>query len=344
MEKSCDIKQVNRLVVNGNAYEVMDILVKAQREKQGIYGQAVLPQEYKPDHLRPGGAYFGSHEHVMYFWNICSYMTGRVKSDLAFQTMTRIFNDAVAGNNEQLGLFQVDNLAESEPTKVADILRSYGFGRQELTARQLIENAKKLRAQYDGDPLKIFDGVQSYEECLARIKNDGKGNGFLGFREKMVSMILYFYNDEKLLPEMHFPLPVDFHAIRVAAATKMIDLPEETVRSKALEDTLRDIYGGYSQKMDIRDVELANAVWQLSSGLCNKSPGNLSEMVDGKMLPIQLNEYDFKQGEAFYRACGRCVLKNHCQFFVPSAPYYNYGRIIIRDRQAIWPEQLTLSL
>lgn len=301
--------------LKSHAFEVLDVIVDSYNNNLPPYNEVIMPQVYKPDSLLPDGNYHQKHEHAMYFWNICSYMSGRIKSDVAFKRMTNIFNE----NPE---LFDSKILAQTDPSFVSNVLKQNGLGRQNQVANNLIENAKRLVSEYDGDPRNIFKGVKTYEECVQRIKNN-KGRGFHGFREKMTSMITYYFIEENLISEINFPVPVDFHVLRVAFATQMISSDEDVFyKSDKISDNLRELISDYMNDRSVDPLVLTNSIWSLSSNLCNKRSGNLSA----------LDKDSLYYSEVWNRSCGRCAVKSYCKYDIPAKPYYNNGRIELLDK------------
>jgi len=310
-----------KITVNPNAYEILDTLVDSYKNQRPPYDEAVLPQDYKPDSLQFGGEYYGSSRHAMYFWNMCSYMQGGVKTRQAFKRMTDIFND----NPE---FFDCQLLSQFEPYDVSDKLADYRLGRQHSVADHWVKNAKSLLEKYDGDPRNIFEGANSYEDCVERIKKNGE-NGFDGFREKMTSMILYYYMNEGLIPGMSFPVPVDFHVLRVALATEMITVEPRNfyTYNHVVEDSLRLLFQGYLRQRDICPLDLTNSIWLLSSNLCSKSLGNYPQASKGGSDFRGFDAEKLRQSKSWQQSCGKCVVEKCCRYYISSGPYYINGAI-----------------
>lgn len=308
-------------------YKVIDIIIDSYLNDLPPYNNAIMPQTFKPDSLSAGGNYYQQHEHAMYFWNICSYMSGRIKSDVAFKRMTNIFN-------QNSNFFDSNFLSDADPEFIANILKENGLGRQNQVANNLIENAKRLVDNYGGDPRNIFNGAVNYEECVRRIKNNN-GQGFLGFREKMTSMIIYYYIDQGLISGINFPVPVDFHVQRIAFATRMIDSDGASFYGSAkINDQLRELFSDYINDRGIDPLDLTNSVWLLSSNLCNKSIGNLSAMTDSgaRAKYNELDKDSLYHSETWNRSCGKCAIESFCQYYIPSADYYSNGIIAPRKK------------
>jgi hypothetical protein len=315
-----------KITINPSAYETLDVLVDGYRNNLPPYDESVLPQECKPDSLRPGGEYHGSSKHAMFFWNICSYMQGGVKTDMAFKRMTDIFN-------KNPDLFDCKSLAEADPVEVSDRLSVYRLGRQHAVADCWVKNAQILIDKYDGDPRNIFNDINTYEDCVERIKNTGN-SGFNGFREKMTSMILYFYMNENLISETSFPMPVDFHALRVVLATEMITVEPRDfyIYSHVVEDSLRELFQGYLKNRDVCPLELTNSIWLLSSNLCSKSLGNRPAASKEGSDFRELDVDNLRLSESWRRSCGKCLVERCCRLYIPSGPYYDKGAIRVIEK------------
>jgi len=317
------------ITINPKAYEILDVLMDGYDRNIVPYCEVVLPQELKPDSLRPGGEYHGQHEHYMYFWNVCSYMSGRIKSDLAFKQMTAIFN-------ERPDLFNCQILAQTDQSEIIEVLTKHRLGRQGLVAKNWTENAQKLVNEYEGDPKNLFKNEATYDDCVDKIKND-KGKGFRGFQEKMTSMIMYYFADEGLVPGLKFPPPIDFHVQRIALATEMITIDPNNFRKNVIfENALRNLFNEYIESRKINTLHLTNAIWQLSSTLCNKNIGNTSATDrSGDRLASTYEKIDpnnMRHAESWRRSCGRCILSAYCRHYVPSGTYYTQGVIQLVDK------------
>lgn len=278
----------------------------------------------------------------MYFWHICSYMRGPIKSETAFKKLTKVFNQ----NPE---LFDTQYLASADTNSVVSALESPDLPRRLEVAKSWTINAQRLQERYNGNPLNIFKEASSYEECVTLLKNDKKGGGFYGFQEKMTSMLLYYYIDENLISDINFPLPVDFHALRVALATEIITVnPPSFYRyDNTVEDTIRSLIQNYQEDRGTNPRDLTNAIWLLSSNLCNQSPGNTASYQNNELSFPEVNPNTSKYSESWQKTCGRCALNAYCQHFIPSTPYYKKGAIIMRpkihptqEQQSLFPEGL----
>jgi hypothetical protein len=207
-----------------------------------------------------------------------------------------------------------------------------------------------MKTRYGGDPRNIFDGVTTYEDSLERIKNDKKGGGFIGFQEKMTSMILYYMMDEELIDQFNFPIPVDLHVMRVSIANEMITFPNSPDGTNVFVPetlaALRKLYFDYAADRDGNALRLCDAVWLLSMSSCGKHPGNMTIEPLGRskrtgrttyLIPNEVKIEDPVQRKAYEESCRKCPIQETCENNIPGTIYYVSGNLIIRGRRVRFP-------
>ena len=324
------------------AEEILGTLLAAYEANLPPYNQdrVRLPQDprHMPETLPRGGI-----EHAMFFFNVCYYMRGGIKSNEAVIRMSRVYD-------AHPEMFDADYASEADQSEIEGILRQNGLGFQATVAGQWIENSKRLTERYGGDPRTIFEEVTDYDQALARIKNDGKGNGFVGFQEKMTSMIIYYLMDEGLIDQFKFPIPVDLHVLRVSIANELITFPNAphgtNLFTKDTLAALRALYFNYAEEHGVNPLRLCDAVWMLSESSCGRHPGNSTIEPLGRdrrngrstiLLPVKVDTHDPAQQRAYDSSCAICPLEETCQFNIPGTPYYVGGNIIIRGERVRFP-------
>lgn len=328
------------IVHKEHAYEVLDVLLAAYLNKESPYDQDRVRLPHDPRHMpRTLDLETMPREAAMFFFNVCYYMRGGIKSNDAVKRMGRVFDQFP-------DLFDCSKAKDYPPEFIVGVLARHGLGFQNTVAQQWIENARRMHERYDGDPRNIFHGVQTYEHSQELIQNDGKGNGFLGFQEKMTSMIIYYLADEGLIDSFNFPIPVDLHVMRVSIANEMLsfgDTPFGTnLYNKELTAALRGLYMDYVSDRGIDPLRLCDAVWLLSESSCGKHPGNTTieplkrKVRNGRstyLVPKEVNPHDPAQQKAYAESCAICPIETTCQFNIPGTQYYVGGNIIIRGRR-----------
>ena len=330
------------VIDNEKIHEVLSTLLTAYQEKSFPYNldRARVPQD--PRHMPPSLPY-GSVDHAMFLWNACAYMRGGIKSIDAVIRLARIYE-------ERPDFYNCDVLENLEVAEIVPVLTKNGLGFQERAAKEWVENAKRLKQRFDGDPRNIFKGVRTYEDALEIIQNKGKGKGFVGFQEKMTSMIIYYLMDEDLIETFMFPIPVDLHVMRVSIANEMIKFPNApngtnffTEQTRA---TLRQVYFDYATKHNINPLRLCDAVWMLSNLLCGKTPGNITLEPHGRdnrngrmtyLIPNLIDIRDPAQQEAYDATCRHCPIGKSCTHLVPGKQNYVGGAVFIRGKRIEFP-------
>jgi hypothetical protein len=334
-------EELEIIVDTDHAYEVLSRLLQAYQDNAPPYDQDRVRLPHDPRHM-PTTMPYGGVEHAMFLFNVCYYMRGGIKSNDAVKRMAGLYDEAPE-------LFDAEHASVQEPAMIEEILSHHGLGFQKTVSKQWVENSKRLSEKYDGDPRKIFTDVTNYEQSLDVIKNQ-KGNGFIGFQEKMTSMIIYYLMDEGLIEPFNFPIPIDLHVMRISIANKFISFPDvpygTNLFTKHTLKALRDLYFNYAADNDVNPLRLCDAVWMLSESSCGKNPGNTTIEPLGRnhrngrstyLLPQEVDIHNPTQAAAYQASCGICPIESTCELNIPGTQYYVGGNIIIRGRRVRFP-------
>lgn len=331
-----------------HAYPILDKLLEAYHNNEPPYNLDRVRLPHDPRHM-PRTLEHGSVDHAMFLFNVCYYMRGGIKSNDAVKRMASIYDDFPE-------LFNCDYARNFSDSDLQLILKDHGLGFQASVSKQWIENSRRMQEQFDGDPRNIFEGVKSYEQSQELIQNKS-GKGFLGFQEKMTSMIIYYLMDEDLIRPFNFPIPVDLHVMRVSVANEMISfarpngdpVPHGTnLFTKETLAALRELYLDYAKDNNVNPLRLCDAVWMLSESSCGRHPGNTTIEPLGRRIRNGRNTYlipkvvdinDEAQQKAYASSCGICPIEETCEFNIPGTQYYVGGNLIIRGRRVRFPIQ-----
>ncbi|MBW4061401.1 hypothetical protein HJC99_02420 [Candidatus Saccharibacteria bacterium] len=283
-----------------------------------------LPPDFRDPLVRDNRAY------SVFLWCLCYYMRGGIKSNIAASSLGKVY----AAHPDWFDTAKAKLL---EPSYIETELKKFGLGfKAAEIGRIWVENSLRLDTRYHGDPREIFAGVSSYDEACLRIRNAGHGRGFMGFQFKMVSMIIYFLMDEKLIDFFYFPVPVDFHVLRVITTNQLVrfeDIPSNgNVFCDDLLQTARGLLESYARREHVNPLRLCDALWLLSGNLCNDYPGNTAS-VDRKrqgrrtLTTIWEPLWNDNDLRAYARSCGSCPIEQTCNGRVLSAEYYVGGTL-----------------
>jgi N-glycosylase/DNA lyase len=287
-----------------------------------------VPQDHR--HL-PENLEIGSVDHASYLFYLCCYMRGGIKSVDAAKRVGDIYVTEPA-------LFVAEKARLVAAEHIAEVLSQHGLGFQQRVSKQWVENSQRLAERYGSNPINIFEGVSDYETALARVKNDKTGGGFIGFQEKMVSMLLYYLMDEKMIEYFDFPLPVDLHVLRITIANNLLQFegydPEENLLTDELRIIARRLYHQYAVEKGINTIKLCNALWLLSESLCGQQAGNITLEPEGRkkrkgrktlLVPQPIIPSSKQQRAAYQKSCGMCPVESTCQWNVPGKSLYVHG-------------------
>jgi len=336
------------IVINWpRAYKVFDTLIKALRNRNYPYNQSTGPHVDKnlPRTMPRVGV-----EHALFLFCTCYYMRGTINSETALIALSRVYDS-------DADLFVPKFITEaSEKDSLELSLRlSQALAEQSLnykleeTIGFWIKNSAKLHRYWDGDPRKLFENINSYEDIYDRIIRKGKfdptnPNGFLCFQKKMASMIAFFLADSGIIPEFMFPVPIDFHAYRVLLATGILTLTgkgNRITKNHVLEelgDKARKVTLQYCTKRGVSPLRLCDCTWILSRTICAKYPGNDSSIGErqGRSTKVTPKMPDWGRGahiKRYIKSCHMCPINKWCQNAVPSATYYQNGHLVIIPKE-----------
>lgn len=322
--------------------QVLGRLLEALEAKEPPYDQDRVRQPQDSRHM-PNTLARGGTDHAMFLFNLCYYMRGGIKSNEAAIRLAKVFDDYPE-------LFDCETAGSSDPAVIVSILKDGGLGFQETVARQWVENSRRLQDKFAGDPRNIFEGVSSYEQSQELIQNDRKGSGFLGFQEKMTSMIIYYLMAEELIEPFNFPIPVDLHVMRTSIANELITFPDApygtNLYTKETTDILRKLYSDYAAEHGVSPLKLCDAVWMLSESSCGRHPGNTTLEPLGRtsrsgrsayLVPGVVDTEDPAQRAAYASSCGICPIEPTCKYNIPGTQYYVTGNLIIRGPRVRFP-------
>ncbi|MDB5160078.1 MAG: hypothetical protein JWO99_341 [Candidatus Saccharibacteria bacterium] len=337
-----------------HAYPILDELLRAYANNEAPYNLDRVRLPHDPRHM-PETLEYGSRDHAMFLFNVCYYMRGGIKSNDAVKRMSAVYDDHPALFDPEYvrGLSMSEDMEGILNQEIQGVLKAHGLGFQATVAGQWIENSWRMK-EYEDDPRNIFNGVTTYEQSQELIQNK-KNKGFIGFQEKMTSMIIYYLMDEDLIEPFNFPIPVDLHVMRVSIANEMVGfsdsegnpLPYGTnLFTKETLAALRGLYLDYAEERNVNPLRLCDAVWMLSESSCGRHPGNTTieplgrKIRNGRktyLIPKLVDVENPGQQKAYAESCAICPVQDTCEFNIPGTQYYVGGNIIIRGRRVRFP-------
>lgn len=327
------------------AYRLLDRLLADYRENRFPYDRAILPQD--PQNM-PKALKWQTRDHALFLFHSCYYMRGGIKSFLAFRLLSNLYDQYPNVFRPEWIRDAVDDLGFDQVVfGLFWALKIHGLAyAAKENARFWVLNALKLNEYWDNDPQQLFVfGVNpDFELLTARVankKSKDKHTGFLGFQEKMASMLAYFFYDAELIDHHRWPAPIDFHLMRVMTATEMMVVEGDRSENRFNGDytaAARELTLQYAIDRDVPMTVVANLLWLLSSEICGQNPGNSVTRGEYKARAtvLQAKKVVWRQAEiqAFDRSCRNCPLRDECRWNVPAGPYYVTGRLLVTGRRA----------
>jgi hypothetical protein len=331
--------------------ELLDVLLARWRSipkhypfdrKDAVVPQSIIPKEMRQNQFTLACFYFYA----------CIYMRGGIESLQAFSALIKMWR-------KYPDLFDPMHAAWLQPRDIQPILKEFIGWDSKAASKNWIENSRRLRNNWQSNPLCVIKGLSSYKEALRRIRNKiskrdkkeagPRNEGFLGFQPKMVSMILYFYDWEGWLkPRFLYPAPADFHNFRLALANRIMVVTPSTATirsSEKISAPWRKALMDYMKKTGADPIEVSDVLWLFSLTMCGNSPATLTfEVHPLTRRPAHLfahagveEEWDHMQWvrtkrQRLERTCMICPFEKTCMFGIPARPYYRLGLLELRPR------------
>lgn len=337
---------------------VFDLALSALKSKRYPFENILTPGEAVtlPETLETG-----TPVHGRFLFLACLYMRGGIKSDQAFTALAQFFKAFPE-------FFSVTffNEKESEKrllleTSLRENSLAYHAG---WVASSWIHNLRKLEAYWENDPAKLFDGVKKYEEVCKRLmypspdkKTLENPYGFCGFREKMVSMLLYFLMLNGLVEEFIFPVPVDIQVLRLLLSNRLLvahdsngrEITEGILNPELLRPHGRKLTYEYCRDEGVSPLRLSDALWWLGRTACPKNPGNRTKVVgerNGRKTIIEKAEliWNKSQAKSFEQSCLHCPLRGTCELNVPGRINSIHGNVELWGFRKESPQRSIFSL
>ncbi|MEI6379121.1 MAG: hypothetical protein WCO55_05665 [Candidatus Falkowbacteria bacterium] len=331
------------IIINWDiAEKVFGKLIQLLRAGAPPYDKAQLPhiKENLPKNIKTDT------ELACFLFCSCYYMRGGINSLQAILTLSPIYQKYPL-------IFRPDYFRREKFEGHQAAIRKLFVGTSlnygaEATAGFWVKNFRKLDYFWHGNPLMLFDGLDGdYSLLYHRIVNQGKfnpdkPNGFLGFQEKMASMLSYFLVDTGLVKPLMIPVPVDFHVMRMMVEHNIIQIDQadygKNIWRNGFISALREVSLVYCERHKIEPVELCNALWLYSRSCCKDSPGNVGYMDEYRGRQTAINypagaSWRTDKTQRYYNVCGSCPVKTTCIHDVPSAHYYKRHELICKPKE-----------
>ncbi len=332
-----------QIIVNkARAWEVFQALIHALRSKTPPFDK-VQTLEYPI----PASIQAGSVGHAIFLFCSCYYMRGKINSNTALDLLGVLYQkEEWMFDPKHFQNLSSDN-ARVASRWITALLVHHGLGFNAVeVGEQWVHNMTLLADYWHGNPIEIFDSANEDYEVLCTVlmkskKSKDPAHGFYGFREKMVSMLSYFYIHADIVRPFPHPVPVDFHILRILVSQEILSADGIGSKSRLSVDRLsrsaRSLTLEFCAVTGIEPKELADALWHMSREFCVEHPGNSSSVghYKGRRTPINVKpvRWTENQHSRYHRTCGRCVVETTCKWNVASANYYVQGVVEIRGER-----------
>jgi hypothetical protein len=257
MPRSNEFKVV---VDHKRAKQVFSLLIEARRNNHPVYDGIKVPHQADmlPHNLSSNDGLAFS----LYLFVLSFMMAGAVKSLTIASQLAKVHEKHPEFFDPAFMMsFSIEDLEKVLRKADGIRYRPYSF------AKYWHENFIKLHYHWSGDPRKLFNEVESYDDMCEVMVNKGgfrldNPKGFLGFQKKITSMFIFYMVDTGLVkPSWIFPVPIDYHYLRITIGTGVIRiedsnqqliLDEEIAVSPRITDPARNVAALYCHKYNVR--------------------------------------------------------------------------------------------
>lgn len=318
---------------------------------------AFVPQKVIPNQLRRDVT-----ELLLFYFYVCLYMRGGIRSLQAFRALLRMRHDHPK-------LFDPFYIYDKRlfPEEIEPVINEYVGWDSQAVARFWIENSIRLVVYWEGDPLNLIKDLRDYETATLRLRNkmtkrdlkealaiDRRNRGFMGKQPKMVSMEVYFWDWESLLEErFSYPSPADYQNFRIGLGQQALLFEPQVESLRADEDlsvVWRSVVQEYLEKSGADPVDLSDVLWLFPQLMCGSSPltlytepkiitqSNPNPQLDEELeipglfdhlgeraLPHDMRKAymaSARRRNELKRTCLACPFLSTCRYTIPAAPYY----------------------
>lgn len=162
----------------------------------------------------------------------------------------------------------------------------------------LQKNARALEI-YAWDPLNVFADKKSYREIWEVLK----GKEFSGWQEKIISLLILWFEENQWIKPLFGPPPLDMHILRILFNTNIVEF-EEAIRVDKAKRLILPCLEKVCEENQLITASLDGAMWQLSRTLCRHQP----------------------------KHCHACPIESFCESFLLSTQYYRGGKLATQPR------------
>lgn len=239
--------------------EIFRKIFRAYLENAGVFKE-LRAENFGPQNVfRPKGVEAGSAQHL-YWLALVALSDKRTNSTFLYKCFAKMFT-------QNKCLFKRGHYLSH--ARMEKLFRAYTIALPVKEIAFFLERKKHLDELFDGDPFKIFEGVSSINELIAKLRAIGKKHGiknvFPGAKQKIFSLLAMFLSEFRAF-EFNDVVPIDTWVQAIAVMTQVVH-GEGRIKDNVLEHTLRpamsELYNEFRHLLGT-----SNATWILGKVCC----------------------------------------------------------------------------
>lgn len=246
---------------SSRAREIVKVLLAAFENKEAVFSDT---KELLENQIPPNVSY-NSKNHANFLFYLISQDHG-IKSSRLYDRAKRLY-EAFPEKFDPKSI--VEEHKSPDNSGLLNFIKLLGVRYANNSTKYWYKNSEMLFDQYDGDTRNIFNGVDG-PEVSKRIRS------FYGFGPKISGLLVRVFvgtgiaNVDKI-EEIDFP--TDIHDTRIAALTKIADIPEDITENnyspfvKIAQNTWKEA----CKDKQINWLQVDRALWILGSKGCTSN-------------------------------------------------------------------------
>lgn len=239
--------------------KVFGLIFEAYVNSQGLFAEHTADTSGPQRTFRPSKLQKGSKEHL--YWLALVALSDRRTNSI------HLYKNFATMYDEDQTLFVQG--AQPSLEKATELFRAYQIALPVKETRLFLERKRHLDVFFDGDPLKVYVGVDNVSDLMQKLSDIGKAQGikvmFPGAAEKIFSLLAMFINE---LVQIEFKdlVPIDVWVQSISASTGVLN-GKGKIGTRVLNRQLRPLIAkSFSSHMENEGV--SNATWILGKFGC----------------------------------------------------------------------------
>lgn len=223
-----------------------------------------------PDAIIPEGVNAGSLEHALFLFYACNFDSSQ-RATVVYEEMRNLTKRVDFKEFPKLDEDKLYEIFKESMKKMGDPKKT-----RLNPLAVVLQNAKKLQTEYDGDPRNIFE--ENIKDTLQALQygRDKKANGkFMQYGLGKAALVMKNFVRFGMWPfsPYEIPIKIDRHLLRISVGAGVLEIPDMLSRAR-IDRVVGMLTRGYQRvtsREKISAVDLNDAFWAIGSYVCTQN-------------------------------------------------------------------------